>query len=102
MCSIAMTILNDGRPGLLLSCHTEAGKDSSRIRIVVIDDHKITLDGLVAGLSFEADMSVVGFATEYSSGFPLVLKLQPDVVLLDLHLPDAPGPRTMVKRFCQA
>ena len=97
-----MTTLNDYQHSHVLASGTEPKTENPRIRVVVIDDHKVTLDGLVAGLSFESDMTVVGFSTTFDSGFSLVTRLKPDVLLLDLHLPDAPGPRSMVKRFVEA
>lgn len=61
------------------------------IRILLVDDHPIVRDGLVAILSTQADLQVVG---EAGSGQEMVARLaqtQPDVVLLDLEMPDMDG-----------
>lgn len=61
------------------------------IRILVADDHPVVRDGLVAMLSTLPDFSVVG---EASTGTEVVQKaalLKPDVVLLDLEMPDMNG-----------
>jgi DNA-binding NarL/FixJ family response regulator len=67
-----------------------------------VEDHQVTLDGLVSGLSSEPDICVLGSATTSDEGLLLAKKHKPAVVLLDLHLPGSSGPRTTVKLFCQA
>ncbi|MCA9870199.1 MAG: response regulator transcription factor [Caldilineae bacterium] len=62
-----------------------------RIRILVADDHPIVRDGLVAVLSTQADFQVVG---EAGNGFEVVSQvaaLVPDIVLLDLEMPEMDG-----------
>jgi DNA-binding NarL/FixJ family response regulator len=61
------------------------------IRVVVVDDHPIVRQGLVAALGDEADLDVVGAAGSVEECLPLVARLQPDVVLLDLELPGTGG-----------
>lgn len=61
------------------------------IRVVVVDDHPIVRQGLVAALGDEADLDVVGTAGSVEECLPLVARLQPDVVLLDLELPGTGG-----------
>ena len=61
------------------------------IRILVADDHPVVRDGLVAMLSTQPDFLVVA---EASSGLEAVHKaasFQPDVLLLDLEMPDMDG-----------
>ena len=63
----------------------------SRITILVADDHPIVRDGLVAILSTQSDLEVVG---EAGDGQEVVLeyqRLRPDVVLLDLEMPVVDG-----------
>ena len=73
---------------------------SERIKILIVEDHHVTLDGLHLGLSREADFEVVGTATTSDAGLKLANELGPDIVLLDLHLPGSTGPKTTVKSFC--
>lgn len=61
------------------------------IRIVLIDDHEMVRQGLRAFLERENDLAIVGEAGTAAEAFPLVERLHPHVVLLDLHLPDATG-----------
>jgi DNA-binding NarL/FixJ family response regulator len=61
------------------------------IRLVVVDDHPIVRQGLIASLEDEADFEVVGAAGSVAEGLALVGRARPDVVLLDLELPDGGG-----------
>lgn len=61
------------------------------IRILVVDDHPIVRQGLVAALEDEPDFVVVGAAPSAEEAVALVGSLQPEVVLLDLELPGMGG-----------
>jgi DNA-binding NarL/FixJ family response regulator len=61
------------------------------IRLVVVDDHPIVREGLVAVLEDEPDFQVVGTAGSAEEALALVERAQPDVLLLDLELPGADG-----------
>lgn len=62
-----------------------------RIRVVVVDDHRVVAEGLVALLTAEDDLAVVGTATSVAEALALVDQTRPDVVLLDYRLPDGDG-----------
>ena len=61
------------------------------IRVAVIDDHPIVRDGIVANLGDAPDVAVVGSAGSVRDGIALAGRERPDVVLLDLELPDGSG-----------
>lgn len=61
------------------------------IRIVVVDDHPIVRQGLVATLDDEPDFQVVGAVSSAEEAVQLVGQLAPDLVLLDLELPGLSG-----------
>ncbi len=71
------------------------------IKVVIIEDHQATLDGLSIGLSQESDIQIIGSSLDGDEGYALVEKMKPDVVLLNLHLPGSQGPRSMVEKFSQ-
>lgn len=64
---------------------------SPRIRILLVDDSPLIRLGLRAALEDRADMEIVGEEGTAVTGIEAVERLKPDVVLLDLRLPDKPG-----------
>ena len=64
---------------------------SEKIRIVLVDDHAVLRAGLTALLNAEADMTVVGEAGDGAASLPVVADRQPDVVLLDINMPNMNG-----------
>jgi DNA-binding NarL/FixJ family response regulator len=65
------------------------------IHIVVVDDHPIVRDGLVAVLSTQPDFEVVGEASGGPEAIQCVGASRPDVILLDLEMPDMDGVETL-------
>jgi len=63
----------------------------SRIRIVVVDDHILFREGLVAIIRPEPGIEVVGQAGTVKEAVELVNLLKPDIVLMDFGLPDGTG-----------
>lgn len=61
------------------------------IRILVADDHPIVRDGLVAVLNTQPDFTVIGEAGTGAEVVRRVAELAPDVLLLDLEMPDGDG-----------
>jgi DNA-binding NarL/FixJ family response regulator len=61
------------------------------IRVMVVDDHPIVRQGLVSVLSDEDDLEVVGEAGSGREAVAHAARLRPDVVLLDLEMPDMDG-----------
>jgi DNA-binding NarL/FixJ family response regulator len=65
--------------------------DTNPIRILVADDHPVVRDGLVAMLSTQADFQVIAEASTGREAVEKAAALQPDLVLLDLEMPDMDG-----------
>jgi DNA-binding NarL/FixJ family response regulator len=61
------------------------------IRIALVEDHPVVVDGLVAALRDRPDIEVVGSAGTIADARRLVATVDCDVVLLDLRLPDGSG-----------
>ncbi len=64
---------------------------SRRIRILVVDDHPVVREGLVAILEDEPDFEVGGAVGSAEDALALAARVRPDVVLLDLELPGMDG-----------
>jgi two-component system invasion response regulator UvrY len=61
------------------------------IRVLIVDDHALVRAGMRMILSSEVDIEVVGEAESGEIALPMIRRLQPDVVLCDLHLPGVSG-----------
>lgn len=67
------------------------------IRILIADDHPIVRDGLRAVLSTQPEFVVVGEAESGGQALAQVTALHPDILLLDLEMPDGDGVATLQK-----
>jgi two-component system response regulator DegU len=63
----------------------------STIRILIADDHAIVREGLRAVLGSEPDMEVVGEAVTGKDVIERAARLRPDVILMDIQMPDVNG-----------
>ncbi len=61
------------------------------VRLMVVDDHTLFRRGLVALLASDSSLAVVGEASDAGEAVRKAATLQPDVILLDNHLPGATG-----------
>lgn len=68
-----------------------AMRGAKALRVLLVDDHRVLGEGLRQSLERDHDLAVVGLATTGGEALELVARERPDVVVLDLHLPDLPG-----------
>jgi DNA-binding NarL/FixJ family response regulator len=61
------------------------------LRILLVDDHPLVRNGLRALLASVPDMSVVGEASNGEEAIAQAAELQPDIILMDLHMPGLNG-----------
>lgn len=61
------------------------------IKVFIIDDHKMVIEGLELMLHNNKDISVIGTATSGEEGVKNLPEVQPDVVLLDINMPGING-----------
>jgi len=64
---------------------------SSRIRVLIVDDHSVVRMGLRVFFDLQDDIEVVGEAADGSEGVAMARRLEPDVVLMDLLMPNMDG-----------
>jgi DNA-binding NarL/FixJ family response regulator len=60
-------------------------------RVVVVDDHRLVADGVRRALAEARDFEIVGQARDGAEAVPLVDRLRPDLVLLDIQMPRMDG-----------
>jgi CheY-like chemotaxis protein len=65
--------------------------DAQSARILVVDDHAIVRDGLCALLERDKRFIVIGTATDGREAIIAAMSLRPDVVVMDLVLPELSG-----------
>lgn len=63
----------------------------SKIRLLLVDDHAVVRAGLRMLFSAAADLEIVGEAETGAEGVRLACELRPDVVLMDISMPDMNG-----------
>ncbi len=73
-----------------------------QIKIMLVEDHELVRDGLKTILSLENDFKVVGEASTGKKAIELFGKLFPDIVLVDINLPDMSGHKVCseIKSIC--
>jgi len=70
---------------------TEGESEYARIRVIVVDDHDLFRTGLSSLLGAEPGIEIVAQASGGRMGVRLAEELRPDVVLMDLRMPDLDG-----------
>jgi DNA-binding NarL/FixJ family response regulator len=74
--------------------HQAKNVDAQRrmtIKVLLADDHRLILEGIRRALASVDDIEIVGEAESGKQVVPLVLRTKPDIVLLDLRMPDLDG-----------
>lgn len=63
------------------------------IRILIADDHEIVRKSIIAMLALEPDMELVGTATSGREAIELAVSTRPDVIIMDVSMPELDGIR---------
>lgn len=64
---------------------------TSNLRVLLVDDHPFVLDGVRLRLEATGEMTVVGEASNVEDAVALAQARRPDLVVSDIHMPDANG-----------
>lgn len=62
-----------------------------QISVIVVDDHPLFRQGVMEALAMEADLDVIGQASNGQEAMTILQMMQPDVVVLDINLPGMNG-----------
>ena len=65
--------------------------EAAPIRVLIVDDHSVVRMGLRVFLDLQPDIEVVGEAADGSEGVAMARRLEPDVILMDLLMPNMDG-----------
>ncbi len=68
-----------------------AGKPAEPIRVLLVDDHPVVVEGIRALLGRDPGISIIGTAVNGADGVREAERLQPDVVVMDIHMPILDG-----------
>lgn len=72
-------------------------KMTQKIKVILVDDHEMVRLGLKSFLNLQPDVEVVGEAGNGLDGINLALELKPDVVVMDLVMPEMSGVEATLK-----
>jgi DNA-binding NarL/FixJ family response regulator len=75
----------------------EQAAETKQISILIVDDHPVVRQGLRAMLSSEPDFAVMGMAASAREALNLLEHKEPDVVLMDLRMPEMEGTEAIVE-----
>ena len=71
---------------------TQEVREDEVVRVLIVDDHDLFRTGLASLMASQPDIEVVAQASGGRMGVRLAKELRPDVVLMDLRMPDLEGP----------
>jgi PAS domain S-box-containing protein len=80
--------------GALSASSTSTKGDGEKIRVALVDDHLVMRQGLASLLGVQKDILIVGEASDGKSAIDLVRNTRPDVVLMDIGMPELDGIET--------
>ena len=86
-----------GQPRLTMQCNPQSTEESfpqpgpAPIRVMIVDDHVVVCLGLAGIVNSQPDMSVVAQANSGAEAIELARRHAPDVILMDLRMPEMNG-----------
>lgn len=69
----------------------ETSISDKTIRLMLVDDHELTLAGLSMTLKNKQDLELVGMARNGRQAVQMAVELEPDIILMDIRMPDING-----------
>lgn len=84
-------LVNEPEPDLPIATISSPSRAGTQARILIIDDHELMRQGLRTLLEREQDFMVCGEAANAAEGIGKIRQFSPDVIILDLSMPDGHG-----------
>jgi pilus assembly protein CpaE len=78
-------------PAPKITLPSSASRSADKIHILVVDDHRDTRENVSRLIAFEPDMEVLGQAYNGIKGLEMAIELQPEIVMMDINMPDMDG-----------
>lgn len=66
-------------------------KSEEMVEVLIVDDHEVVRDGIAARLQLNEKISVVGHASNGSEACDMARRLQPDIIFMDISMPEMNG-----------
>jgi DNA-binding NarL/FixJ family response regulator len=87
----SVTLRPPAQAGVAQAEHDGPEADAAATRVLLIDDHRAFAESLALAIDQHEDLACVGTATTIEEGLAAVDAANPDVVLIDIYLPDGDG-----------
>jgi two-component system response regulator NreC len=84
-------MLSEKEPLFAHESSSDARETKTKIRVLLADDHTILRQGLKMLLNAQPDMEVIGEASDGHQAISETHRLQPDIILMDITMPDMNG-----------
>jgi two-component system NarL family response regulator len=75
----------------------DAAGPAGIVRVLLVDEHALFREGLALALAGVDDITIVGEAVDGNDALDAVLSLSPDVVVVDVRMPDGSGPEAIAR-----
>jgi two-component system NarL family response regulator len=75
----------------------DAAGPAGIVRVLLVDEHALFREGLALALAGVDDITIVGEAVDGNDALDAVLSLSPDVVVVDVRIPDGSGPEAIAR-----
>ena len=103
---IPLPVAPEPPPAPKITPPSSTNRTADKIHILVVDDHRDTRENVSRLIAFEPDMEVIGQAYNGLMGVEMAIELQPEIVMMDINMPDMDGitaTREMTTRapYCQ-
>ena len=88
---VPLPVAPEPPPAPKITLPSSASRTADKIHILVVDDHRDTRENVSRLIAFEPDMEIIGQAYNGLKGLEMAVELQPEIVMMDINMPDMDG-----------